>query len=94
MDEKQLNIEITANFMKFNDLLTAFLKENLFKGSVFTAPNRGQGKILSILHQTPNISQKELVSQLDMRPQSASEMIKKLEKRGSSSGINLKRISV
>jgi DNA-binding MarR family transcriptional regulator len=82
VDEKKLNIDITTNFMKYNDLLTAFLKENILKGSVFTALNRGQGKILSILHQTPNISQKELVSQLDMRPQSASEMLKKLEKKG------------
>ncbi|KAF6586901.1 MULTISPECIES: MarR family winged helix-turn-helix transcriptional regulator [Paenibacillus] len=83
MDEKQLNVDITTNFMKYNDLLTAFLKESKLKGSsVFTSPNRGQGKILSILHQTPSISQKELVNQLDMRPQSASEMIKKLEKKG------------
>ncbi|WP_228101408.1 MarR family winged helix-turn-helix transcriptional regulator [Paenibacillus donghaensis] len=37
---------------------------------------------MSILHQTPHISQKELVGQLDMRPQSASELIKKLEKKG------------
>ncbi|HWJ79367.1 MAG TPA: MarR family transcriptional regulator [Niallia sp.] len=83
MDEKQLNVDITTNFMKYNDLLTAFLKENILKGSsVFTSLNRGQGKILSILHQTPSISQKDLVNQLDMRPQSASEMIKKLEKKG------------
>lgn len=82
MDEKQLNIDITTNFMKYNDLLTLFLKESMLKGSVFTVQNRGQGKILSILHQTPNISQKELVRQLDMRPQSASELIKKLEKKG------------
>ncbi|QSF42849.1 MarR family transcriptional regulator [Paenibacillus tianjinensis] len=83
MDEKQLNVDITTNFMKYNDLLTAFLKENILKGgSMFTSLNRGQGKILSILQQTPSISQKELVNQLDMRPQSASEMIKKLEKKG------------
>lgn len=82
MDEKQLNIDITMNFMKYNDLLTVFLKESMLKGSVFTVQNRGQGKILSILHQTPHISQKELVRQLDMRPQSASELIKKLEKKG------------
>ncbi|CAH0121890.1 MULTISPECIES: MarR family winged helix-turn-helix transcriptional regulator [unclassified Paenibacillus] len=82
MDEKQLNIDITTNFMKYNDLLTVFLKESMLKGSVFTVQNRGQGKILNILRQTPHISQKELVRQLDMRPQSASEMIKKLEKKG------------
>ncbi|BFH60354.1 MarR family winged helix-turn-helix transcriptional regulator [Paenibacillus azoreducens] len=82
MDEKQLNTDITMNFMKYNDLLTVFLKESMLKGSVFTVQNRGQGKILSILHQTPHISQKELVAQLDMRPQSASELIKKLEKKG------------
>ncbi|MDU2242041.1 MAG: MarR family transcriptional regulator [Paenibacillus sp.] len=82
MDEKQLNIEITTKFMKYYDLLTLFLKESMVRGNVFTVQNRGQGKILSILQQTPHISQKELVRQLDMRPQSASEMIQKLEKKG------------
>ncbi|WP_310552183.1 MarR family winged helix-turn-helix transcriptional regulator [Paenibacillus glufosinatiresistens] len=82
MDEKQLNIDITTNFMKYYDLLTMFLKESMIKGNVYTIQNRGQGKILGILRQTPHLSQKELVSQLEMRPQSASEMIKKLEKKG------------
>lgn len=82
MDEKQLNIDITTKFMKYYDLLTLFIKESMVKGNVFTVQNRGQGKILSILQQTPHISQKELVRQLDMRPQSASEMIQKLEKKG------------
>lgn len=82
MDEKQLNIDITTKFMKYYDLLTLFLKESMVRGNVFTVQNRGQGKILSILQQTPHISQKELVRQLDMRPQSASEMIQKLEKKG------------
>lgn len=82
MDEKQLNLDITNNFMKFSDLLTLFIKESMHKGKAFSVVNRGQGKILSILQQTPHISQKDLVSQLDMRPQSASEIIKKLEKKG------------
>lgn len=82
VDEKQLNIEITNNFMNFNDLLTAFLKENMLKGQAFSIVNRGQGKILSILQETPHLSQKDLVSRLEMRPQSASEMIQKLEKKG------------
>lgn len=82
MDEKQLNIDITNNFMNFSDLLSLFLKESMLKGKSFSVTNRGQGKILSILQQTPHISQKDLVSQLDMRPQSASEIIKKLEKKG------------
>jgi len=68
--------------MKLNDLLMTFLRENMRKGRGFGEPNRGQGKILTILKQTPYLSQKELVEQLDIKPQSASEIIKKLEKKG------------
>lgn len=45
-------------------------------------PHRGQGKVLSILAENPEISQKKLSYLLDMRNQSLSELLSKLEKSG------------
>lgn len=45
-------------------------------------PMRGQGRVLTLLRLHPEISQKELSYLLDMRPQSLSELLAKLEKRG------------
>lgn len=44
--------------------------------------NSGQGQVLALLTKAQRISQKNLVAQLKMQPQSASELIKKLEKKG------------
>ncbi|MDT0110833.1 MarR family transcriptional regulator [Listeria booriae] len=82
MDEKQLNVDITNKYMNLSALFMQFFRENMRGGRGFGDRSRGQGRILSILHKTPLISQKDLVSQLDMKPQSASEMIQKLEKKG------------
>jgi DNA-binding MarR family transcriptional regulator len=45
-------------------------------------PSRGQGRILAILKQKGEISQKELGCLLDMRNQSLGELLAKLEKSG------------
>lgn len=45
-------------------------------------PMRGQGRVLSILKLQPVISQKELSYLLDMRQQSLSELLAKLERSG------------
>jgi DNA-binding MarR family transcriptional regulator len=58
-----------------------FFRENSRGPFKFENRNRGQGQILSIVREHGSISQKELVQRLDMRPQSASEMIRKLEKK-------------
>jgi DNA-binding MarR family transcriptional regulator len=44
--------------------------------------HRGQGRILSLLKIKPEMSQKELASILDIRPQSLGELLGKLEKAG------------
>ena len=44
--------------------------------------HRGQGRILSLLKIKPEMSQKELASILDIRPQSLAELLAKLEKAG------------
>lgn len=45
-------------------------------------PHRGQGRVLAILRENQEISQKKLSFLLDMRNQSLSELLAKLEKAG------------
>lgn len=81
MDEKKINRTLVEKYMYLNGLTTQFLRENMTRGHGFQDPAHGQGKILSILKEHPLISQKELVDQLDIKPQSASEVIRKLERQ-------------
>ena len=46
------------------------------------APYQGQGRILSLLKHTPEISQKELAHILSIRSQSMGELLAKLERSG------------
>ena len=80
-DEKK----ITRDFWKYSQLLGWYTRrKSSFVKQVGMRLNRmvGQGQILSALEQHQPIAQKELVAKLDMRPQSASEIIQKLEKKG------------
>lgn len=76
------DMEISQKFMQFDFLLRLFFKEHRKDFSRFGNRYQGQGQILAILKENPVITQKALTRQLNMRPQSASEMINKLEKRG------------
>ncbi|HCC00512.1 MAG TPA: MarR family transcriptional regulator [Ruminococcaceae bacterium] len=80
--EKQLDMEAFRTYMELNHYMMRFFSENRHGLFDFEYRNRGQGEILNILEDCQEISQKELVSQLWMQPQSASEMLKKLEKKG------------
>lgn len=79
MAKTPLDKEISKQYMTFNTLLMSYFQENT---SSLRYPNRGQSKILSILKDQPTMSQKDLIAQLEMKPQSASELIKKLEHKG------------
>lgn len=81
MEEKELTVVLTQKYMELNSLFMQFSRENSRGPFKFENRNRGQGQILSVIRQHGTISQKDLVSRLDMRPQSASEMIRKLEKK-------------
>lgn len=48
----------------------------------FADPTRGQGRVLAILKMQPSISTKDLSYLLDIRQQSLSELLNKLEKAG------------
>ena len=60
-----------------NEYYRANAKEN-GKGS----PLRGQGRVLALLSAKPETTQRELSYVLDMRPQSLSELLFKLEEKG------------
>ena len=82
MNEKLTDIELIKKFLNLNNLLDQFQKGKQRDFTHITYRGRGQNSILKILNDGNTIPQSELVKQLDMRPQSASEMLKKLEKRG------------
>lgn len=82
MSEKITDIELIKKFVNLNGLLNQFHKGKQRDFTHIIYRGRGQNGILKILADGDTIPQSELVKQLDMRPQSASEMLKKLEKRG------------
>ena len=52
------------------------------KGRGAGSPLRGQGRVLALLSAKPETTQRELSYVLDMRPQSLSELLFKLEEKG------------
>lgn len=82
MNKKISDIELVKKFVNLNSMLDQFQKGKQRDFTHITYRGRGQNSILKILANCDTIPQSELVKQLDMRPQSASEMLKKLEKRG------------
>ncbi|WP_428897762.1 DNA-binding transcriptional regulator [Parelusimicrobium proximum] len=55
---------------------------HMHQDGAFSNIHRGQGRVLALLKMKPNISQKELGYLLDLRAQSLSELLAKLEKNG------------
>lgn len=81
-DPQGLSWEMARKFMKINSQLMLLFKRNKHKFSRFDNQYQGQGRVLALLQKHPVISQRELNRYLDMRPQSASELIGKLEREG------------
>lgn len=81
-DPQGLSWEMARKFMKINSQLMLLFKRNKHKFSRFDNQFQGQGRVLALLQKHPVISQRELTRYLDMRPQSASELISKLEREG------------
>lgn len=86
MPNNDINTRASESIIDFLHVSMQFLRENhhLQRG---LNRNQGQGHILEIIKRyevlnEETITQKQLVSLLDMTPQSASEMIKKLEAKG------------
>jgi len=74
MDEK-----LIATFLEMYRLMHNYSMMWYRKNFGGIDPNQGQGRILSALSRKNNISQKELGTSLDIRPQSLGELLQKLE---------------
>lgn len=76
------NYDLIEQFTRIEWLLHRYHQQNHIHHGPMGDPRRGQGRVLAILKMQPEISQKELLYLLDMRPQSLGELLSKLEKSG------------
>ena len=74
--------EILERFARLEILLHRYQAHNFINFGSWANPQRGQGRILSILKMKPEMSQKELSYLLDMSKQALAELLNKLEKSG------------
>ncbi len=79
---KESNTELLKKLLRTEMLLHRYQAYGFRALGPFGNPLRGQGRVLAILKMRPQISQKELSYLLDMRQQSLSELLMKLEARG------------
>ncbi len=80
MEEK--NFDLIMQLTRVEWLLHRYHQQNHMHFGPMGDPHKGQGRVLAILKMKPEISQKELLDLLDMRPQSLGELLSKLEKNG------------
>ncbi|HBE78957.1 MAG TPA: MarR family transcriptional regulator [Firmicutes bacterium] len=73
---------VIEQMMQLQMLLHRYQIQNFMFFGPWGNPNRGQGRVLSILKMKPEISQKELGYLLNMSKQSLAEILGKLEKKG------------
>ena len=79
---KEKNFDLIMQLTRVEWLLHRYHQQNHMHFGPMGDPRRGQGRVLTILKMQPEISQKELLYLLDMRPQSLGELLSKLEKNG------------
>lgn len=75
-----LNIELINKLNSLNNTMKQ-LRQIKSSRLAMIDPSSGQGKILSALKNETTISQRELLDQVGMKPQSGSEILLKLEKK-------------
>jgi DNA-binding MarR family transcriptional regulator len=74
--------DLLEKFNQLTWLLRRGMIGHLRERGPMGAPYQGQGRILSLLKLTPEISQKELAHILNIRSQSLGELLAKLERSG------------
>jgi len=76
-DDRQTVVE---QIMRLQGLMHRYQMQSFMEFGPWANPERGQGRVLSILNLKPEISQKELTYLLDMSKQALAELLAKLEK--------------
>jgi DNA-binding MarR family transcriptional regulator len=74
--------QVLKRLIRLQRLLHRYQVQNFMSFGPWGNPQRGQGRVLSILKLKPEISQKELSYLLDMSKQALAELLEKLEKNG------------
>ncbi len=84
MNEMNTNEKPTLfeQFGKLNFLMHRYHQMNHRQHGPMGDPHRGQGRVLTLLSLREEISQRDLLYLLDMRPQSLGELLSKLERGG------------
>lgn len=73
--------ETASKLVEFG-MLQNIAEDDIQHKSDYKTLFQGQGKILLILSDSDNLSQRDLVERLNMTPQSVAEFVRKLESRG------------
>ena len=81
-ENNEENYDLTEQFTRIEWLLHRYHQQNHTHHGPMGDPRKGQGRVLAVLKMQPEISQKDLLFLLDMRPQSLGELLTKLEKNG------------
>lgn len=88
MSEMNMNMNMNEKtslfeqFGKLNFLMHRYHQMNHRQHGPMGDPHRGQGRVLTLLSLREEISQRDLLYLLDMRPQSLGELLIKLERGG------------
>ena len=82
MEDNRNRCELMEQLRRVQRLMHRYQMRRYMDRGPMGDPNRGQGRVLSLLKLRPEISQRELLYLLDMRPQSLGELLAKLEKAG------------
>lgn len=74
--------ELMEQLMQIQWRLIRHTHRNRMMHGFMGNPYRGQGRVLKLLKMQPEISQRDLLELLDMRPQSLGDLLRKLEQKG------------
>ncbi len=72
--------ELVSLLMQSGDMMDQYVRQN--SPGAFADPQRGQGRVMTLLRMAPEVSQKELVYLLGISKQALGEVLSKLENCG------------
>lgn len=82
MEQNEKDFDLIEKFTRTEWLLHRYHLQKHMQHGPMGDTRRGQGRVLALLKMQPEISQKDLLYLLNMRPQSLGELLSKLERNG------------
>ena len=80
--QEQGEVSLARKVSRMEHLLHRYYTAGAHRHGSVGDPLRGQGRVLALLSAKPETTQRELSFLLDMRQQSLSELLSKLEEKG------------